>query len=321
VDYRNEVFIGPNIIRQVADIYRKIRNTLRFMLGNLYDFRKQEDAISLAELPELDKYMLRIFGKFKESVENWYERYEFTFIYQALQRLCITELSNFYLDISKDRLYVSAPDDFRRRSCQTVLHILLEDLVRILAPILPHTAEDLWQCFESRQDVNAASVFQSGWISTNDLSSSFYLEDAFWDKLRMLRDDVNKCLEKAREEQLIGSSLQSRVGIYLDDDTKFSHSFRQLSNSSNQVDQLEYLLLVSQVEFVESKEHLWREYSYIRENNNNNNDIRYSVGVSKALGHKCIRCWNFSTTVLQNETHPQLCHRCVSIVEKLVASK
>ncbi|GJD09765.1 Isoleucine--tRNA ligase [Galdieria sulphuraria] len=321
VDYRNEVLIGPQIIRQVADIYRKIRNTLRFMVGNLYDFRKDVNAIPLAELPQLDIYMLTVFNKFKKSVESAYERYDFTSIYQAIQRLCITELSNFYLDISKDRLYVSLPDDYRRRSCQTVLHMILEDLVRIVAPLIPHTAEDLWQCFEFRRDA-CLSVFQSGWLSNEKVPLGHY-PDTFWENVRLLRDDVNKCLEKAREEQLIGSSLEGRVGIYFNskDDEKhisFCHHLRQLSNSSNQVDQLEYLFLVSQVEFMESKESLYRVYSYARDSVHSQLDC-YSIGVSKALGHKCFRCWNFSTSVQQNEKHPELCHRCISVVDRLLS--
>ncbi|GJQ14436.1 hypothetical protein GpartN1_g6227.t1 [Galdieria partita] len=320
VDYRNEVFIGPNIIRQVADIYRKIRNTLRFIVGNLYDFRKDVDAIPLADLPQLDIYMLNVFSKFKESVEIAYERYEFTSIYQAIQRLCITELSNFYLDISKDRLYVSLPYDYRRRSCQTVLHILLEDLVRIVAPLIPHTAEDLWQCFELRQD-SSLSVFQSGWLLNEKAPMGRY-SDAFWENVRLLRDDVNKCLERAREEQLIGSSLEGRVGIYLngkdENHASFCHHLMELSNSNNQVDQLEYLFLVSQVEFVESKESLERNYSYIRDSVHPQLDC-YSLGVAKALGQKCIRCWNFSTSVQQHEKHPELCHRCISVVDKLLS--
>eukprot|EP00871_Galdieria_phlegrea_P002989 jgi/Galph1/3691/GphlegSOOS_G2352.1 len=314
VDYKKEVLIGPNIIRQVADSYRKLRNTLRYMIGNLYDFNMDSNGVPLDKLPQLDLYILNLFGQFRESIQISYEK------------ICTTELSNFYFDIAKDRLYVSFPDSFRRRSCQTVLYLLLEDLVHIIAPILPHTAEDVWQCFDCRQDP-AMSVFQSGWFSNRSLPEGTYT-NGFWEFLRSLRDIVNKCLERAREDHEIGSSLESRIGIYVVPfESEMSMTFcQQLAEfivdekNGNEVDKLKYLFLTSQVEIINSEEKLKEQYSYIVDSDNSKLPVSIClIGVAKAHGSKCIRCWNFSESVGLHSKHPELCHRCVDIVDRLLS--
>ncbi|MEL0170079.1 MAG: class I tRNA ligase family protein, partial [Synechococcus sp.] len=145
VDYSADVPLGPGIVKQLADVYRKVRNTARYLLGNLHDFDPSRDAVPLADLPLLDRWMLQRTAKVLEDVSGDFERYEFYRFFQTLQNFCVVDLSNVYLDIAKDRLYVSAADSFRRRSCQTVMALVLERLAGMIAPVLSHMAEDIWQ--------------------------------------------------------------------------------------------------------------------------------------------------------------------------------
>ncbi len=145
VDYSSDVPIGKNILKQLSDVYRKIRNTARFLLGNLHDFDPAKDSVPYDRLPELDRYMLHRITEVFNEVTDAFESFQFFRFFQTVQNFCVVDLSNFYLDIAKDRLYISAPDSPRRRSCQTVLAIALENLARAIAPVLSHMAEDIWQ--------------------------------------------------------------------------------------------------------------------------------------------------------------------------------
>ena len=145
VDYSADVPIGAGILRQLADVYRKVRNTSRYLLGNLHDFNPATDAIPIAELPLLDRWMLQRTAEVMDEITEAFESFEFFRFFQLLQNFCVTDLSNFYLDIAKDRLYVSAPQDQRRRSCQTVMALIIERLAGLIAPVLCHMAEDIWQ--------------------------------------------------------------------------------------------------------------------------------------------------------------------------------
>jgi isoleucyl-tRNA synthetase len=216
VDYSNEVRIGPNVLKQLSDASRKIRNTARFLLGNIHDFDPAKDTVPYAELPELDRYMLhRMSVVFSEITES-FDRYQFFKFFQTVQNFCIVDLSNFYLDIAKDRLYISAPDSFRRRSCQTVLAIILENLTRAIAPVLCHMAEDIWQYLPYQTPYK--SVFESGWVK---LDPQWLQPDLAitWDKIRDLRTDVNKVMEQARTDKAIGSSLEAKVLLQVSDPT------------------------------------------------------------------------------------------------------
>jgi isoleucyl-tRNA synthetase len=208
VDYSNDVLIGPNVLKQLSDASRKIRNTARFLLGNLHDFDPAKDAVPYAELPELDRYMLHRMSEVLSEITESFDRYQFFKFFQTVQNFCIVDLSNFYLDIAKDRLYISAPDSFRRRSCQTVLAIILENLTRAIAPVLCHMAEDIWQYLPYQTPYK--SVFESGWVKLDPQWSQPHLA-ATWDKIRDLRTDINKVMEQARTDKTIGSSLEAKV--------------------------------------------------------------------------------------------------------------
>lgn len=304
VDYSVDVSIGKNILKQLADIYRKIRNTARFLIGNLHDFDPAKDAVPYAELPELDRYMLHRMTEVFDDVTDAFESFQFFRFFQAIQNFCVVDLSNFYLDIAKDRLYISAPDAQRRRSCQTVLAIALENLARAIAPVLSHLAEDIWQYLPYATPFK--SVFQSGWIA---LDSQYRQPDlnSLWNSLREIRDEVNKVLEKARTEKAIGSSLEAKVLLYAVDPELRQQLQGMNPNDSlagNGVDELRYLFLTSQVELLDSPEPL-SKLTYSSQSDT------LGVGVADADGEKCDRCWNYSTHVGESTEHPLLCERCI----------
>ncbi|ATS18239.1 isoleucine--tRNA ligase [Parathermosynechococcus lividus PCC 6715] len=302
VDYANDVPIGKTILKQLADIYRKIRNTARFLLGNLYDFDPQQDAVPYAQLPELDRYMLHRLHEVFSEVTAAFDSYQFYRFFQTIQNLCTVDLSNFYLDIAKDRLYISAPASDRRRSCQTVLAITVQNLARAIAPVLPHLAEDIWQHLPFATPYT--SVFQSGWVQRADQWRDPPLASR-WEVLRQLRSEVNKVLEQARAEKAIGSSLEAKVWLYvanpdLRDRLEAMNSADALAG--NGVDELRYLFLVSQVEVMPQPRSLSLSYTL--------EQPELWVGVGTASGTKCVRCWNYAESVGRSATHPQLCDRC-----------
>ncbi len=214
VDYSTDVLIGTTVLKQLSDASRKIRNTARFLLGNIHDFDPATDAVPYAQLPELDRYMLHRLSEVLTEITESFDRYQFFKFFQIIQNFCIVDLSNFYLDIAKDRLYISAPDSFRRRSCQTVLAIVLENLTKAIAPVLCHMAEDIWQYLPYQTPYK--SVFESGWVKLDPQWSKPDLA-VTWDKIRDLRTDVNKVMEQARTDKSIGSSLEAKVLLEITD--------------------------------------------------------------------------------------------------------
>ncbi|NES07821.1 MAG: isoleucine--tRNA ligase, partial [Okeania sp. SIO2F4] len=214
VDYSSDVPLGKNILKQIADIYRKIRNTARFLLGNIHDFDPAKDAVAYEEMPELDRYMLHRMTEVFAEVKDGFDKYQYFRFFQTVQNFCVVDLSNFYLDIAKDRLYISATDAFRRRSCQTVLAVAVENLAKAIAPVLPHMAEDIWQNLPYPTPYK--SVFESGWVK---MESKWHNPELvkLWEELRKTRTEVNKVLEKARAEKAIGAPLEAKVLLYVKD--------------------------------------------------------------------------------------------------------
>ncbi|TAG94920.1 MAG: isoleucine--tRNA ligase [Oscillatoriales cyanobacterium] len=214
VDYSADVPLGKNILKQQSDVYRKIRNTAKFLLGNLHDFDPAKDAVAYENLPELDRYMLHRMGEVFAEVKDAFDNFQFSRFFQTVQNFCTVDLSNFYLDIAKDRLYISATDAHRRRSCQTVIAIAVENLAKAIAPVLCHMAEDIWQYIP--YPTSHKSVFESGWV---ELDAKWHNPELAtrWQYLRQVRGEVNKVLEKARMEKAIGSSLAAKVLLYVPD--------------------------------------------------------------------------------------------------------
>ncbi len=308
VDYSKDVPLSLNILKQINEIRGKIRNTARFLLGNLHDFDPATQAVPYAELPELDRYMLhRISEVFAEATDA-FETYQFFRFFQTIQNFCVVDLSNFYLDIAKDRLYISAPDAARRRSCQTVLAIALESLTRAIAPVLSHLAEDIWQYLPYKTPYQ--SVFEAGWVQINSSWQQPQMAQT-WQQLRQIRDAVNQVLEKARTAKDIGSSLEAKVLLYVTD-AELRQRLQAInpadSLSGNGVDELRYLLLASQVEVLETPDAL-AGLKYQSQAD------ALGVGVTDASGKKCDRCWNYSTQVGESTEQSLICERCVAALE------
>jgi isoleucyl-tRNA synthetase len=303
VDYSSDVRIGNNIVKQLGDIYRKIRNTARFLLGNLHDFDPQKDAVAYSDLPELDKYMLHRITEVFADITDAYENYQFYRFFQTIQNFCVVDLSNFYLDIAKDRLYISSENSFRRRSCQTVLAIAVENLAKSIAPVLSHMAEDIWQAIP--YETGYKSVFQSGWIEIQDNGKKPELNE-FWNSVRDLRDEVNKVMESARQNKAIGSSLDAKVLLYIPD-TTFRKKLTSYNSSTavneKNVDELRYFFLASQVEIVDSLDVIESAEYKIQSD-------PVSIAIVKADGEKCERCWNYSLSVGTFTEDPTICDRC-----------
>ncbi|MEO0373771.1 MAG: class I tRNA ligase family protein, partial [Cyanobacteria bacterium P01_A01_bin.17] len=314
VDYASDVPLGKNILKQMSDVYRKIRNTARFLLGNLHDFDPAQDAVNYADLSQLDRYMLHRMTEVFAEVTDAFETYQFFRFFQAVQNFCVVDLSNFYLDIAKDRLYISAPDDARRRSCQTVLAIALENLARAIAPVLSHMAEDIWQALPYEK--SHTSIFAAGWVQLEDNWQQADLA-ATWTQIRQVRQDVNKVLEEARSAKTIGSSLEAKVQLHVADHN-LQQTLADLNPASDQetngIDELRYLFLASQVELLDSND-------FAKTAQYSSKSDTLTVGVTPAQGHKCDRCWNYSEHVGASSQHPLLCERCVDVIESLISHK
>ncbi len=304
VDYTSDVLVGKTILKQLGDVRGKIRNTARFLLGNLHDFDPAKDAVPYADLPELDRYMLHRITEVFTDVTDAFESFQFFRFFQTVQNFCVVDLSNFYLDIAKDRLYISSANSPRRRSCQTVIWVALENLSRAIAPVLSHLAEDIWQFLPYATPHQ--SVFEAGWVKLEPDWNQPELAGK-WVKIREIRTEVNKVLEQARTAKAIGSSLEAKLLLYVPDaGLKQTLAAFQQSDSLNEncVDELRYLFLTSQVELLDSTDRL-ADGKYTAQTE------AIAIGVVDADGKKCDRCWNYSTHVGEFEDHPLLCERCV----------
>lgn len=328
VDYSGDVNIGPNIIKQTFESYRKLRNTARYLIGNLSDFvpagLENSNAVPYEELPSLDKWMLGRLSAVLKEVDDAMDSYQFQRAIQELLRFASADMSNFYLDVAKDRLYISPIDDGRRRSCQTVLHALLEGYTKALAPILPHMAEDIWQNLPYEKPTQ--SVFMNGWPT--ELTEFESIDAARWDFVRLLRDDVNKVLESARNDKLVGASLDAAAYVYVADEEKRKmlqglvgdEHMVVPSVETNGVDELRTVLMLSQVHIVDSPEEIAsnceEKYTSVGETTSG-----CTLGVTKAAGTKCERCWFYDTSLLDDEApsegtkNPDVCQRCQVAIE------
>ncbi|PZO44191.1 MAG: isoleucine--tRNA ligase [Pseudanabaena frigida] len=291
VDYSSDVPVGKTILAQMSDVSRKIRNTARFLLSNLFDFDPAKDAVAYADLPESDRYILHRLSEVTKDITEAYDKFQFSRFFQVIQNFCTVDLSNFYLDIAKDRLYISAPNTARRRSCQTVLMYCLEAIAKAIAPVLSHTAEDIWQYLP--YPVPQKSVFQSGWFVAHDEWHKPELATK-WEYLREVRSEVNKVLESARTGKLIGAPLEAKVLLTVSDVT-------QKNYLASLGEELRYLFIVSQAAIVE--ELPASDFTCAAEN--------LKIAVIKADGEKCPRCWNYSTHIGESTEHPHICDRCV----------
>ncbi|KAG6582211.1 Isoleucine--tRNA ligase, chloroplastic/mitochondrial, partial [Cucurbita argyrosperma subsp. sororia] len=316
VDYTGDVMIGSQVLRQMSDIYRKLRGTLRFLLGNLHDWT-EENAVQYQDLPRIDQHALFQLENIINNIRESYESYQFFKIFQIIQRFVIVDLSNFYFDVAKDRLYVGGSTSFTRRSCQTVLAAHIVSIARIIAPILPHLAEDVWQNlpFQYTNDDGSAAkfVFESRWPSLNKTRLSLPREEVdFWANILELRTEVNKVLEVARTGKLIGSSLEAKVHLHASGDG-LATKLCEMCESNHDADTLQRIFITSQVEVHRAIENeLTENTPYAGECLIEGSKVW--IGVSRAEGSKCERCWNFSLRVGSFPEHPTLCKRCFDVV-------
>lgn len=297
-DYRDDIRISKEIIDRLVEAYRKIRNTSRFLLGNLYDFDGLDYSGSLLEI---DRWaMSRLQGLIKR-VADAYEKAEFHQVYHNIHNFCIIDMSSFYLDILKDRLYTFKNDSRERRAAQWVLQNILSSMTRLIAPILSFTADEIWGFMKQRQ---AESVFLSEFPAPDERFIDLSLEQK-WEKIIAIRDNVNKALEIKRQERFIGNSLEAKVVLYLADE--------HLGLLSQYRDFLPAMLIVSDTELKRKDSGQEIEGAY-----NSAELPGISVSVQKAEGNKCERCWNWSASVSSFEDAPELCGRCYNILKKEV---
>ncbi|WP_426703827.1 isoleucine--tRNA ligase [Staphylococcus shinii] len=292
VDYLADVRISDEILKQTSDVYRKIRNTLRFMLGNVNDYNPATDAIAEDNLLEVDKYLLNRLREFTANTLDHYDNYDYLDIFQEVQNFINVELSNFYLDYGKDILYIEERDSHKRRSTQTVLYQIVVDMTKLLAPILVHTSEEVWSHIPH---VEEESVHLTNMPERVEVDREFVDR---WNTFMKLRDDVNRALEVARNEKVIGKSLEAKVVIGSNDNFDATSFLQQFAG-------LQQLFITSQAEVVDQVE----------------NGIPYQYGdirIEHAHGEKCERCWNYSESLGSVGELNNLCPRCQEVVKTLV---
>ncbi|MCU0598096.1 MAG: isoleucine--tRNA ligase [Desulfobacterales bacterium] len=299
-DYKDDIRISETILTQLSDAYRRIRNTCRFILGNLYDFDPASHQVAHHELPDMDRFILhRLQGLISRSLTA-YETYDFHVVYHALYNFCSVDLSAFYLDILKDRLYASAPDSHERRSAQTVMHILVDSISRIMAPVLPFTAEEIWKHMPALPN-KESSIHLAGFPDSMDHCRDELLAEK-WELILEVRGEVTKALESARVAKLIGHSLDASVAIHLSG--KLYESLKEYA------DMLRSILIVSQATLSDSPSPC--------------DDFKptgmdgLKIHVKPAPYVKCNRCWMLDPSVGSDQKYPDLCNRCASVLVEIL---
>ena len=286
-DYTSDVSISKGIMKQVSEVYRKLRNTARYILGNISDF-DVEKPVAYKDLQEIDKWALTKLNRLIEDCTSSYDKYEFNSAYRALNQFCVVDMSSFYLDIIKDRLYTSKPNSIERRAAQTTMYEILSSLVRIMAPMTCFTAEEIWKYMPHRKGENLESVMLNFYPKTHKEWENEELERK-WAKLIGYREEISKALEVARANKEIGLSLEAKVEIFAEgEDYRFLAGKEEL---------LKEICIVSDVKISENRR-------------NKDEEVGIGVKVSKADGEKCERCWKYSATVGVDKLHPTICADC-----------
>jgi isoleucyl-tRNA synthetase len=290
-DYQNDIRFSDETLKRAGDAYRRIRNTVRFLLSNLDDFNPQTDCVPADKMVDLDKWAVHTARNLQETIVSAYKNYEIHTIYQAIHNFCAVELGSFYLDIIKDRQYTAKADGLPRRSSQTAMYHILEGLVRWLAPIISFTAEEVWACLPG---AHGASVFFETWYDAwNGISADL----SRWSTLMQVRDEVNKVLEAQRANGNIRSSLDASVTLYAKGDLKTV--LEALG------DELRFVLITSDANVIAFDQQASAEVTAL-------DDLAVHIDVTSAT--KCERCWQRRQDVGSDEVHPALCSRCVNNV-------
>ena len=288
-DFKSDISLSKDILKQISEAYRKIRNTARYILGNISDF-DPEKQVRYEDMLEIDKWALLRLNHLIKSCEQNYEEYNFHLVYHDINQFCVSDMSNFYLDIIKDRLYTSKPDSVERRSAQTTMYIILDSLVKILAPMICFTVEEIWNYMPHLKDENPESVMLNFWPKIKEEYENAKLEEK-WNHILKLKEMVAKELEVARAEKTIGHSLNAKVTLLADEE---EYEFLQENK-----EQLMNVFIVSDLH-VEKKQE--------------NQEEKVVVKVETAEGEKCERCWRYSKTVGEDKENPTICSRCSNAI-------
>ncbi len=297
-DYKTDMRISDGILKQLSESYRKIRNTARYILGNINDFDPKCDMVAVSDMPEIDRWALIRLSKLVERVLEAYRNYEFHIVQHAIHNFCIVDMSNFYLDVIKDRLYAEKADSRERRAAQTVMYKVLDALTRLLAPVLAFTSEEIWQSMPH------TAADKTDYVILNDMpkpTPELY-DDVFeskWDRLMLAKSDVSKALETARASKIIGKSLGAKVEIFADG------SYYELLKEMEK-DLITYFI-VSGVEVKALAD---------APDGIDAGETGIKVAVSVAEGEECERCWIHSDTVGKDSAHPTLCARCAGVLKE-----
>lgn len=290
-DYRDDIRISQEILQRLSEAYRRFRNTCRFLLGNLSGFNPDNDSVAYENLEEIDRWALHRLQELITKVLNAYESFEFYKIYHLIHNFCVVDMSSFYLDVLKDRLYCSKVDSRERRSGQTALYEILLALVKLFVPVLPFTTEEIWGYLLLINGRLEKSIHLSRFPSVNPQYCDTQLADQ-WEKLLTVRDEVNKSLEEARRNKQIGSSLEAEVVVFVRG--KLLEILRKYELL------LPTLFIVSRVRLEEGV---------------NIEAPEIKVSINNAPGRKCERCWNYRESVGENQAHPTICERCWKALE------
>ncbi|MBO5746316.1 MAG: isoleucine--tRNA ligase [Clostridia bacterium] len=292
-DYHADIRISKDILKQLSEIYRKIRNTARFILGCISDFDPDKDSVPECKLHEMDKFALMRLDQLVAECREAYENFEYHLIFHAIHNFCVLDMSNFYLDAAKDRLYVEGKDSETRRAAQTTIYKVLHTLTRLIAPILSFTSDEIWKFMPHYATDDVRNVVLNDFpVASGNVDAEFM---ARWEKIHAIRDDVKKALEVARTAKVIGASLEGAVTVYA--------TGAELEFLKSVEDILALCFIVSSVEIVDG------------EGGEHKGDSGIGVTVTHAKGEKCERCWSFSETVGQDTEHPTLCARCRAIIK------
>lgn len=294
-DYHADIRISKEILKQLSDAYRKIRNTARFILGNLNDFDPDADQAPVENMLPIDLWTLKKLDEVSAKCREGYDSYEFHQVFHAIHNFCVVDLSNFYLDVAKDRLYVEKTDSLTRRAAQTVMYKVLDTLTRLISPILAFTSDEIWQAMPHDAGADKENVVY------NEMAAPVAppVDEAFmerWDKIHQIRDDVKKALEIARTNKVIGAALDAKIELFCQGELyEFVKSVEG---------ELKDVCIVSQAEVHNAGEGEYKGEAV----------PGLSVTVSHAEGEKCARCWSYTHTVGTCEKHPDLCSRCAEVL-------
>ncbi|MCH5184552.1 MAG: isoleucine--tRNA ligase [Oscillospiraceae bacterium] len=293
-DYRTDMRMSQEALKQLSEGYRKIRNTARYILSNINDFDPDNDMVAYEDMPEIDRWAVMKLNQMIEKAVNSYENYEFHLLYHAVHKFCVVDMSNFYLDILKSRLYTEKPDSPLRRSAQSAMYMILSAMVKILSPVISFTAEEIWQFMPHIAGEDKTSVSFAQMPVPDEKYADNALEEK-WNKIIDVRNDVLKALEFARNEKKIGKSLDAAVSVYADGELKdFLKSIEP---------ELAEIFITSHANVADSADECTFDGELVK------------VGVAQAPGQKCERCWIYSDTVGTIEGYEKICSDCYNKIK------